>query len=82
MRTGKGWDVAAGQHSVQSVEIDGDFGVNIGRSRYAGREMGRIGLPRAGTCGAIPPKYGESRASVNGCGRLSSTLLGRKGCPQ
>jgi len=29
--TEKGWDVATGQHSLQSVEIDGDFGVKIGR---------------------------------------------------
>ena len=33
MGTGKGGDVATGQHSLQSVEIDGDFGVKIGRSR-------------------------------------------------
>jgi hypothetical protein len=62
MGTGKEWKVATGQHSLQSVEIDGDFGVEIGRSRGLEGQMGRIGLPRAGTCRAIPPKYGESRA--------------------
>lgn len=41
MGTGKGWDVATGQHSLQSVEIDGDFVVKIGRrgrrgERWAG----------------------------------------------
>jgi len=78
---GKGWDVATGQHSVQSVEIDGDFGVKIGRSRYVGRD-GQDRLAKGGHVWGNPAQiWGEQGLSQRG-GRLSSTLLGRKGCPQ
>ena len=62
MGTGKEWDVATGQHSLQSVEIDGDFGVEIGRSRGLEGRDGQDRLAKGGHVQGNPAQIWGSRA--------------------